>query len=354
MKKWYLFLILYLIISENSHAQQSQADANISQRKEYMIKTYKINAKKAELYEKLRIDLLQENDELKEQKMTSSQFKNKQKMIYKKYGDAISQVFSKGRYRSWSIMTQELEYYHMLCDNKLISRDKMRLLQKLESEADENRTTINVSNGEESEKLKSKYSLMEKQKEKIHQILGVEDGDWFINYKEMYLTSLINMDKYKTSFKNAYTIAEIEKEYAVKKSMIFKVKKKSAEKEEDFLLNEENKVKAINASVPSDVAARWKKAYDNQVDFIMAYKYGLSQAQRLKFKSEYKSYAIKEFKILSNKKLSDEDKYSQLKQLNEEFLKNVAPLFSHENYIKWKGWCKYDFQRKMRRKGFIR
>ena len=352
MKNVFLFLIIYLLVSVESYSQ-NVSDVDVTQRKEYMIKTYKINAKKADAYEKLRIELLQENDKLKEQKMTSSQFKNKQKKLYKKYGDEISQAFSKGRYRSWSIMTQELEYYHMLCDTKLVPRDKMRSLQKLESEAEEKRTTINESGYAELDKLEDKYKMMENQKEKIRQLLGTEDGDWYINYKQMYLISLINMDKYKTSFKNAYAIAEIEKEYGIKRAMIFKTKKKFAEREEDFFLNEENKIKAINEAVPSDVAARWEKVNDNKIDFVMAYKYGIDKTKISKFKAAYNNYAIKEFKVLSNKKLSNDDKYSQLKQLNDEFVETVSPLFTQENYTKWEGWWKYDFQRKMKRKGFI-
>lgn len=160
------------------------------------------------------------------------------------------------------------------------------------------------------------------------------------------------MDKYRTSFKNAYAIAEIEKKYSAKRSLILKTKKKYAVREEDILLNEENKIKEIYAAVPSDVAARWKKVNDNPIDFVMAYKYGLDKTKISEFKAAYNNYAIKEFKILSNKKLSNGDKYSQLKQLNDEFVGQVSSLFTQENYTKWEGWWKYDFQRKMKRKGF--
>ncbi|MBU3809854.1 MAG: hypothetical protein H9802_15840 [Candidatus Phocaeicola faecipullorum] len=350
MKKVFLFLIIYLLVSVENYSQ-NVSDVDVTQRKEYMIKTYKINAKKADAYEKLRIELLQENDKLKEQKMTSSQFKNKQKKLYKKYGDEISQAFSKGRYRSWSIMTQELEYYHMLCDTKLVPRDKMRSLQKLESEAEEKRTTINESGDAELDKLEDKYKMMENQKEKIRQLLGTEDGDWYINYKQMYFISLINMDKYKTSFKNAYAIAEIEKEYGIKRAMIFKSKKKFAEREEDFFLNEENKIKAINAAVPSDVAARWKKVNADLLEYNLTSKYGLTQAQVNQFKKNYSKYAIEEYKILSSKKISDADKYTQLNEISNNFCKSVSQLFSPLQYNKWQGWWQYTFDRKMKMKG---
>lgn len=73
MKNLFLFLIPFLMISVNGNSQ-NVIDVDVAKRKEYMIETYKINAKKADAYEKLRIGLLRENDKLKEQKMTSSQF----------------------------------------------------------------------------------------------------------------------------------------------------------------------------------------------------------------------------------------------------------------------------------------
>lgn len=82
MKNLFLFLIPFLMISVNGNSQ-NVIDVDVAKRKEYMIETYKINAKKADAYEKLRIGLLRENDKLKEQKMTSSQFKNKQKKLQK-------------------------------------------------------------------------------------------------------------------------------------------------------------------------------------------------------------------------------------------------------------------------------
>lgn len=44
-------------------------------------------------------------------------------------------------------------------------------------------------------------------------------------------------------------------------------------------------------------------------------------------------------------------KYDQLSQLGETFCKTVNPLFKVDNYKKWYGWWKYDFERKMKRKG---
>ena len=53
-----------------------------------------------------------------------------EKKIYKKYGEIISQAFSKGKYRPWSSCTQELERYHVLSETKFIPIEKMRSLFK--------------------------------------------------------------------------------------------------------------------------------------------------------------------------------------------------------------------------------
>lgn len=101
--------------------------------------------------------------------------------------------------------------------------------------------------------------MIENYRKRIYGILGKETGEWFINYKQMYFFSLYNMDKYKTCFKDAYTIAEIEKEFRIKRTSILKSKMKNAQKEEEFIRLEEEKANKILASIPADVANRWKK-----------------------------------------------------------------------------------------------
>lgn len=351
MKK-FIFMLAVMLFTLNGFSQDGK-NVTQKQRKEYMMKTFKIHSKKAIAYEKIRLELINENEKLKEQKLSSSQFRNKQKKLYKKYGDKISQIFSKGRFRSWSIFTQELEIYHMLCDEKLVSRPQMKALQKLESETETQRLTLWNKNIEESEKFNQKDQMIENYRKKIYEILGKETGEWFINYKQMYFFSLYNMDKYKTCFKDAYTIAEIEKEFRGKRTSILKSKMKNAQKEEEFIRLEEEKTNKILASIPGDVANRWKKINSKTLDYVMINKYGLQQNQLTKFKNAYNGYAISSYKILSNKKLPDSDKYTQLKKLSEQFVKKVSPLFSEANLKKWKGWWEYDFQRRMKRKGFV-
>lgn len=179
MKK-FIFMLAVMLFTLNGFSQDGK-NVTQKQRKEYMMKTFKIHSKKAIAYEKIRLELINENEKLKEQKLSSSQFRNKQKKLYKKYGDKISQIFSKGRFRSWSIFTQELEIYHMLCDEKLVSRPQMKALQKLESETETQRLTLWNKNIEESEKFNQKDQMIENYRKKIYEILGKETGEWFIN-----------------------------------------------------------------------------------------------------------------------------------------------------------------------------
>lgn len=64
--------------------------------------------------------------------------------------------------------------------------------------------------------------------------------------------------------------------------------------------------------------------------------------------SQHKEYVMKTYKVDNQKA----DEYEQLlSSLNEEFCKDVQPLFQAANYTKWHGWWKYSFERKMKRKG---
>ena len=89
------------------------------------------------------------------------------------------------------------------------------------------------------------------------------------------------------------------------------------------------------------------------MDYTLQNRYGLSQSQATKFKAEYSKYAIEEYKILNAKKLSAADRYARLDKLGDNFCQKVKPLFSAENYVKWQGWWKYDFERRMKRKGLM-
>ena len=115
--------------------------------------------------------------------------------------------------------------------------------------------------------------------------------------------------------------------------------------------NDEKKEQEIFASVPADVANRWKKVNAAVLDYTLQNRYGLNQLQTTKFKAEYNKYAIEEYKILNAKKLSPADRYARLDKLGDSFCRKVKPLFSTENYVKWRGWWKYDFERRMKRKG---
>lgn len=64
-----------------------------------------------------------------------------------------------------------------------------------------------------------------------------------------------------------------------------------------------------------------EKINSNVLDYVMVNKYGLQQSRLAKFKNAYNGYAINSYKIFSNKKLTDSDKYAQLKQLSEQFVK---------------------------------
>lgn len=316
-----------------------------------MMKTYKINSLKADKYEQDVLPALErEKEQLKNKKISSAKFKEEQKKLYKKYGMIVSEAFSKGRYKTWSSCTQELERYHVLSETKLIPIEKMRALYKAESEWEKEREQMWAGAGEELKKHQVTEDMLTNLNKRIREILGIEDGNWYIFYKRLTFAALDNMDKYGVSYNDAFAIAKIEETHKQRRINILNSRKKNAEKEVEFMTLDDKMTKEIAAAVPS-ASARWKKVNNARLDYSMKTKYGLTQTQITQFKTAYNKYAIEEYKIISQKKLSDSDKYNQLSLLSDDFCKTVNPLFQAENYKKWYGWWKYDFERKMKRKG---
>ena len=239
----------------------------------------------------------------------------------------------------------------MLSEVKLTPRDKMLALHKLESEWEKNREAMWKGSDTEARKQAKEADMIAELNGEIRKLLGTDVGNWYIEYKTLDFMALMNMDKYKTSYKNGHAIAEIEQKYRKKRADILKTKKKYAEKEVESMKNDEKKEQEIFASVPADVANRWKKVNAAVLDYALQNRYGLNLSQITKFKAEYGKYAIEEYKILNAKKLSPADRYAQLDKLGDKFCRKVKPLFSAENYVKWQGWWQYDFERRMKRKG---
>ena len=104
-----------LLIGSVGYAQQMQ-DATNKDRRPYMTATYHIHSIKTRDYEQLRKRMLKANDRLKDKVMSAERFRAEQKKLYHLYGDTISQLFDKGRSRTWSRITQELERYQMLSE----------------------------------------------------------------------------------------------------------------------------------------------------------------------------------------------------------------------------------------------
>lgn len=343
-----MFLSLLLIGSVGF--SQIIPGVNIGKRKEYMMRTYKINSQKADEYEQILFSLQKENDQLKNRKISSTQFKAEQKKLYKKFGTIISQAFSGGKHKKWSSCTQEMERYQILSENKFIPYEKMRALYKAESEWVKERDKMHKDTGEAWEKYENSDTMVSELNIKIKQILGTENGTWYIEYKRLFFRALDNMDKYGVTYKDAFTIAKIEDTYKQKRANILNSNKKNAEREVELMAIDDEMAKKIAKTVPS-VSVKWKKVNNAALDHTLKSRYGLNQEQINKFKTAYNKYAIEEYKILNQKKLSDSDKYDQLSQLGETFCKTVNPLFKVDNYKKWYGWWKYDFERKMKRKG---
>lgn len=350
MKK-IVYALLLLFVGSMGYSQNA-SNVNTKERKKYLMETYKIHRLKVEAYDKILMDLQRDNDALKSKQMTSTQFQSRQRKLYEKYGDKISQIFSKGRYRAWNHLIQDHERYLLLSETKLISRDCMHALYKAESEWEKKREHMLKSSIPQNEKLDKEDMMLEELNNQIQQILGADAGQWYIAYKKLEFETLSNMDKYGASYKDAYAIARIENDFRRKRAEIFKSKKNNADKEVDFINNDRAKERQVFSEVSAAVATRWKKVDNAALDNILSRKYGMTQFQIADFKKAYNKYIVGEYNILSQKAVSSTDKYKQLLELSDNFQERVKSFFRSEDYLKWQGWWLYDFRRKMKRKGF--
>ena len=349
MRRTLLSLSL-LLIGSIGYSQVDIPDVDISKRKEYVMKNYNVDSKKADRYEDILHSLQQEKEQLRNTKISSIQFKADQRKLYKKYGTFINQAFYDGKDRRWSFCTQELEHYHVFSESKFIPYEQMRALFDTEKVWLNKRERMSKESTDESKKYENNEALLTELNKNIKQILGEENGSWYIAYKRTVNRALGNMDKYGASYNEAFAIAQIEETYKQKRVDILNSSKKHADKEVEMMKNDKEMSKQIAVAVPL-VFEKWKKVNNAMLDYTLISKYGLSQEKLADFKKAYSKYAIEEYKILNQKKQSDADKYIELSKLSEEFCKTVTSLFSAANYTKWSGWWKYNFERKMKRKG---
>lgn len=74
MKK--IILSLTLLLVGGISYSQSFSNVDVGKRKEYMMKTYKLDSKKADAYEQILSSLNQENEQLKDRRVSSDRFKD--------------------------------------------------------------------------------------------------------------------------------------------------------------------------------------------------------------------------------------------------------------------------------------
>lgn len=163
-----IFSLALLLTGGIGYAQtRNVQNTDVGKHKEYVMKTYGVDAEKADAYEEILTSLNQENDGLKSRKMTSQQFRTEQSKLYKRYGIIINQTFYGGKYRTWSYCTQDGERYQMLSDNRLIPYNKMRTLYEMEREQFKEHNALWKGTDEESVKYEKENEMNRKHKERI-------------------------------------------------------------------------------------------------------------------------------------------------------------------------------------------
>lgn len=324
-----------------------------AQRRAYLTEHYEVTAAQAEQYETALTDVKAQDARLCESRMSAQAFKQARKSLIRLFCQRVSSAFNEEQYHVWSTCNKEIDRYHVLSNEKLVTPKQLYALFDAERKWLDDRNAMR--NGAEAENVKHEREaeLLNTLQAEIFRVLGTELGEWYFNEKALQQLAYIYMDKYDATYREAESIARIDNAYKGKRKAVYGEEIKFAQKEEKLFALDDQKAEEVRQAVSQEVADRWFVITKNQLDYTLQKKYGLSKSQITRFKTAYNVYAIEEYRILGDKKLSNADKLQQLSDVNRQFCETVQPLFASEAYTRWQGWRQYTFDRKMKQKGIL-
>ena len=321
-----------------------------AQRRAYLTEHYEVTAAQAEQYETALTDVKAQDARLCESRMSAQAFKQARKSLIRLFCQRVSSAFNEEQYHVWSTCNKEIDRYHVLSNEKLVTPKQLYALFDAERKWLDDRNAMR--NGAEAENVKHEREaeLLNALQAEIFRVLGTELGEWYFNEKALQQLAYIYMDKYDATYREAESIARIDNAYKGKRKAVYEEEIKFAQKEEKLFALDDQKAEEVRQAVSQEVADRWFVITKNQLDYTLQKRYGLDKSQITRFKTAYNIYAIEEYRILGDKKLSTADKLQQLSDANRQFCETVQPLFASEAYTRWQGWLQYTFDRKMKQK----
>lgn len=350
MRKTLLLLSVGCLLAVGNATAQSVTSA---QRQAYLSETYKATPEQIEQYESILADVKAQDASLCESAMSARSFQQARKSLIHRFQQRVSSVFDEGQYHIWETCNKEIDRYHLLSNEKLATPQQLYALYDVERKWLDDRKIVRDGGEAENVKHEREAELLNTLQADIFRVLGTELGGWYFNEKALQQLAYIYMDKYNATYREAENIARIENKYKEKRKAVYQEEIKYAQKEEKLFGLDDQKAEEVRQAVSQEVADRWFVITKNQLDYTLQKKYGLDKEQIARFKTAYNVYAIEEFQILGNKKLSQADKLQQLNDANRQFCETVRPLFASEAYTRWQGWQQYTFDRKMKQKNLM-
>lgn len=317
----------------------------------YMRAVYSLNQDQIKQYALVRSSFLSELEMTKNKVISSAEFKKASKVLYNQFYAKVETIFDSDQYSQWSTCIERLERYRELSEIKFVERAKIRLLYKAESSWNKRRINIRNMDIPGQSKLEEIEKITVELNRQIEDILGAELSLWYRSMKDAHIKALGNMDKYKISYNNAYTMAIIENDYYKQKQIIHYSQRKNNEKEELLLDLDNAEYTEIEEKVGRLIAKRWKEINDDKLDYSLKTRYGLSTAQISKYKDAYNSYLISEHLIVyEQRNLSPDEKRELLISANNVFCQAVAELLPSDKYSRWEAYRLFQFNKKLDRK----
>ena len=347
MKKMILFVGLFAWFVSNVAAQSVTS----AQRRVYLMDIYDVTASQADRYEAVWSSVKEKDADLRDSRLTSKDFTKARKSLIREFRQEVSSIFNEEQYHIWETCNKEIDRYHVLSNEKLVTPKQLYGLFKVERQWLDDRNAIRTGGDPQNVKHQRQADLQKALQKEICRVLGEELGQWYIDEKALQQAAIGNMDKYNATYREGERIARIDKEYKYKRKAVYAEKIKYAQKEEKLFQLDDQKAADVRSAVSRQVADRWFTITRNQLDYVLQKNYGLDKTQIARFKTAYNVYAIEEFQVLAQKKVSNAEKLQQLEEANRQFYETVRPLFAPDAYVRWQGWHQYTFERKMKQKG---
>ena len=342
-------VLLICAITIVANLMVSLPSSHAATHEQYMAQTYKLSADQIQSYTNELHSYKDVLDSLNNLIILSSDLKKAQKAAFMSFSNKVKLIMSEAQYEQWKLVTQNLERFRVISEEKHIPADMVRNIIFIERDWDDQRRVISTESTDQVNKNAQIARLKHLRDSSIIQTLGNDLGFWYVTYRDIEQEAYNNMSRYVISYNNALKIAQIENEFIKKRKEILKTVKLNSERQPLLDACDKSLAEAIKFSLDQETFNKWQYYKSHQLEINLKRNYKLGDNAIKAFKTAYNKFAIEEYNIFyTNKYKQTDEKRSAIDAANKKFCDSVKPLFISENiYKEWEGRWLYTFNKRI-------